>query len=75
MATRKTHPRRTRRALSLERPAAPVRTVHARRTGHAPLEELITRLTKRFPVQQHVFGRGWTWIRSKFPAQNPVTPL
>ncbi|MFA5897492.1 MAG: efflux RND transporter permease subunit [Hyphomicrobium sp.] len=25
--------------------------------------------------QQHVFGRGWTWIRSKFPAQNPVTPL
>lgn len=25
--------------------------------------------------QRHVFGRGWTWLRSKFPAQNPVTPL
>jgi HAE1 family hydrophobic/amphiphilic exporter-1 len=23
----------------------------------------------------HVFGRGWDWLRSKLPAQNPVTPV
>jgi len=22
-----------------------------------------------------VFSRGWDWLRSKLPAQNPVTPL
>jgi hypothetical protein len=22
-----------------------------------------------------VFGRGWDWLRSKRPAQNPVTPV
>ena len=24
---------------------------------------------------EHVFARGWDWLRSKLPAQNPVTPL
>jgi len=24
---------------------------------------------------EHVFARGWNWLRSKGPAQNPVTPL